>query len=148
MAKTSFKISGLSELGRELKKRGDDMGRRIAQKATASGAYVVREAAKRRAPKSDSQHQLGRRKNEIVQPGNLRANVVMKRVTDGRMTAEYVVGVRAGSGRNPNDAFYGDFVEIGTVKMAAQPYIRPAFDAEKQTALDRITKVLKQEIEA
>lgn len=140
-------MDGLRQLGEELQKRGDAMGRRDAAAAVGVAANVIREDAAERAPRSEKAHQLGVRKGEIVQPGNLQRNVVLKRVTDGRLTAEYVVGVRAGSGKSPDDAFYGDFVELGTVKMAAQPFIRPAFDSKKGEAVDKMVAVLKDRVE-
>ncbi len=146
-SKVSFKIDGLRAIGEELKKRGDNMARRDAAAAVGVGANVIRQDAQRRAPQSDAPHQLGVRKKEIAQPGNLKRNIVLKRVTDGRLTAEYVVGVRAGSGRSPDDAFYGDFIELGTVKMPAQPFIRPAFDSQKEAAVAKIVVVLKDRIE-
>ena len=34
--------------------------------------------------------------------------------------------------------FYGWFLEFGTVEMPAQPFVRPAFDAEHRGALSRL----------
>lgn len=36
------------------------------------------------------------------------------------------------------DAPYASFVEFGTYKMAAQPYLRPAFDENEEAALSAI----------
>lgn len=35
------------------------------------------------------------------------------------------------------DAFYGWYVEFGTEKMKAEPFIRPAFESEKDDSLDK-----------
>ena len=46
------------------------------------------------------------------------------------------------------DAFYGRFVEYGTAKSAPQPFLRPAYDQNKERAVeaikDRIEKRLKK----
>lgn len=40
-------------------------------------------------------------------------------------------------------AEYGINVELGTVKMAAQPYLSPAFETNRTDALSQLKKVLK-----
>lgn len=44
-------------------------------------------------------------------------------------------------------AFWGLFVEFGTRFMSAQPFLRPAFEAKKTDALNRLGKALGEEIE-
>lgn len=39
------------------------------------------------------------------------------------------------------------FLELGTVKQPAQPYLRPAADAKFEEAVDRFGEVLKKDIE-
>ena len=55
-----------------------------------------------------------------VDTGNLRSSIGMKVTGDGRAGA-----MRAEIGPT---AHYGIFVELGTSRMAAQPYLRPATD--------------------
>lgn len=43
-------------------------------------------------------------------------------------------------------AAYSIFVENGSVSMAAQPYMRPAFDGQKENAVKRLAPVLWDEI--
>lgn len=40
------------------------------------------------------------------------------------------------------------FLEYGTVKMAAQPFMRPGFDASEAKALDKFVKILAKELES
>jgi len=40
------------------------------------------------------------------------------------------------------DVYYWRFVEFGTAKMAARPFLRPAFEAQKQNALEVFQTVL------
>lgn len=40
---------------------------------------------------------------------------------------------------------YGGYLETGTVKMAAQPYIRPAFDMHRDELITNIKKHMEEE---
>lgn len=140
---STVKVSGLRELGQQMRALGADMAGKVARQATAAGAGVPRKAIKARAPKDT---------------GNLQAAIVMKRVRDTQLSAEYVVAVRKGKtrdvkaakrgeGRLGKDAFYARFPEFGTVKMPAQPFIRPGFEESVQPATEAIAKRLKQRID-
>ena len=48
---------------------------------------------------------------------------------------------------NSQDAWYWRFVEFGTVKMSARPFLRPAFDMKKHEAVTAIKTRLAQRIE-
>lgn len=45
-------------------------------------------------------------------------------------------------------AFYGDFVERGTSKMGARPFLRPALDSNREECFAVMAKELKQAVEA
>lgn len=139
----SVQIKGLRELGERMRSLSADMAGKVARQATAAGAGVARKNIKARAP---------------VDTGNLQAAVVMKRVRDTNLTEEYVVAVRkgktrdakagkAGTGRKGKDAFYAGFNEFGTVKMPAQPFVRPGFEESVKPAADAIAKRLKQRLD-
>lgn len=126
-----------------------DITEKIGRAAMAAGAKVIRDRARTLAPISDAPHQLGVRKNEIAQPGNLRKNIITKRLqrNERSLTQQYIVKVRQGSGKAGKDAFYWSFVEFGTVKMAAQPFMRPAFEGGKEKAVEKIKERLKSRID-
>lgn len=44
------------------------------------------------------------------------------------------------------DAPYASFVEFGTYKMAAQPYLRPAFDGSEEEALSAIVDSIESHL--
>lgn len=135
----TVKVEGLRELGERMKGLSEDMNNRIARAATAAGAVVIRDAAKQKAP---------------VRTGNLKKNIIVKRLPKGEssLTSEHIVTVRKGKltkkqqASGLNDAFYAQFVEYGTAKMPAQPFLRPAYDQNKEKAVqaikDRISKRL------
>jgi HK97 gp10 family phage protein len=136
-------VKGLRDLGLQMRSLSADMAGKIARQAMASGAGVSRKSIKARVP---------------VDTGNLKAAVIMKRVRDSRLTEEYVVAVRKGKTRDAKaakkgegklgkDAFYAHMVEFGTVKMRAQPFVRPGFEESIDPATKAIAKRLKQRIE-
>jgi len=45
------------------------------------------------------------------------------------------------------DAFYARFVEYGTSKMAAKPFMRPAFDTQKDKLVDLVGRMLAERLE-
>ena len=139
-----FAVKGLRELGLAMQALSADMAGKVARQATAAGAGVVRKAARDAAP---------------VDTGNLKAAVVMKRLPkrETNLTEEYVVTVRkgkksdavkgrAGRGRQGKDAYYARFVEFGTVKLPARPFMRPALENNTQKATDAVASRLKQRL--
>ncbi len=140
-------VRGLRELGQRMASLSADMAGKVARQATAAGAGVTRKAIRARAGSA-----------EIKDTGNLQAAVVMKRVRDTPLTEEYVVAIRkgktrdakaakAGTGKLGKDAYYAGFNEFGTVKMAAQPFIRPGFEESIQPATEAMKKRLKQRLD-
>lgn len=137
----SVKVDGLRELGERMKGLKEDVNNRIARAATAAGAVVIRNAAQQKVP---------------VDTGNLKKNIIVKRLPKGEssLTSEHIVTVRQGKltkkqkDKGLQDAYYGKFVEYGTAKMPARPYMRPAFDQNKENAVqaikDRIEKRLNK----
>jgi HK97 gp10 family phage protein len=59
-----------------------------------------------------------------------------------------IVGVRYGRRyrRRGQDAWYWRFLEFGTSKLAARPFLRPAFDTMKEKAVEAIRDKLAQSI--
>lgn len=135
----SVKVEGLKDLGDRMKGLTEQMNNRIARAATAAGAVVIRNAAQQKVP---------------VLTGNLKKNIIVKRIPKGEasLTSEHIVTVRQGKltkkqrAAGLGDAFYGRFVEYGTARMPAQPFLRPAYDQNKEKAVqaikDRIEKRL------
>ncbi len=136
------KLTGFKELAQAMRQLPDRVAKNALRRAVSSAAAVVRNEARARAP---------------VDTGEMKRDIQMKRDRDtkGQVSARYLVFVRsgkksrmAGKGRNVNkDSFYWRFLEFGTVKMTAKPFMRPAFEAKKQEALEQLRKTLKEGIE-
>lgn len=133
-------ISGMAELAKTLGGLAANVQRNALRKAVSSGAAIIRNEARAIAP---------------VDTGEMRRDVQMKRErTADSQIATYAVYVRsgkksrlAGKARGvERDSFYWRFVEFGTSKMAARPFMRPAFEAKKNEAAEMIRDTLRQRI--
>ena len=147
-----MKIEGLQKLNNALKQFPLELQKKALRQAVATSSNVIKKEVLARAP---------------VRTGKLRDNVYrayLKEKSDsGR--AVYVVGVRMGrkkryinsaknrrlnkvgqSYRKDGEAFYWKFLEFGTKTIPAQPFVRPAFDAKKDEAINVIKSSLEKSI--
>lgn len=76
--------------------------------------------------------------NVPTRTGRLRANLSAKASRDGLSAKIGIRGKRAG-----RRAFYGMFVEFGTVKMPARPFLQPAFEANRKRVSAGVRKALQ-----
>ena len=91
-------------------------------------------------------------------PGTLKRAIIMKQIPEKSDAQKQVfhVAVRRGKqdrkqgkkGTLSQDAYYAHFVEFGTVKMSARPFMRPAFEGRKNDAVEAIRARLAERVEA
>ncbi|WP_144499613.1 HK97-gp10 family putative phage morphogenesis protein [Bacillus sp. FDAARGOS_235] len=118
-------------------------GEKIEDKALAAGGEQIRKAiAERSEPRSSSPKKPS--KSEPWRTGqhlldNIR--VTKARKEDGVKTIK--IGIDKAD-RSPY--FYGKFLEWGTSKMPAQPFIEPGFNSSKEAAIRAMTDILKNEM--
>ena len=148
----SVKIDGLDQLAQALRELPKRVARNGLRGAVYAGAKVIRDEAKLKAPVATAP--LG-----ADQPpqGTLKRSIIMKQVPElsSEQKQTFFVTVRHGKkyrkqGKNGNlsqDAWYWRFVEFGTVKMTARPFLRPAFEGKKHEAVDAIKNRLAERIE-
>ena len=149
-----IKVEGLAELAKALKALPPEIAGKNGgplRRAIGHAAVVIRDDARRRAP---------------VDTGNLRDNIIAVRKRKSPQGTEgYFVEVRRKrrkyantranrrKGRvgktyeNLGEAYYGMFVELGTAKMPAQPFLRPAFESKKTEAVETFRVELAKGIE-
>ena len=98
--------------------------------AVAVAAKVIYDEVRLNAPISEKAHST-RGKKQTYQPGNLQDSIyrVYSKTGSTETYAKYQIGY------NVKKAFYTRFVEYGTVRSPAYPFIRPAYDAKKEAAL-------------
>lgn len=141
MAGGTIKVEGLRELGQTFKTLSYDIQKKVARAATNAGAQIIKRSAQSKVP---------------VDTGNLKKNIIVKRILPAEaspLTSQSIVTVRQGKltekqkGSGLEDAFYGRFVEFGTVKMSPRPYLRPAFEQNKVAAIDAMKSRLKDRID-
>ncbi|MEO6147018.1 MAG: HK97-gp10 family putative phage morphogenesis protein [Sulfuriferula sp.] len=145
-------VTGLRELQAALKELPDRIAKNALRASVYAGAVVIKDEAKQRAPNYTGPVSQGH-----PPPGTLKRSIIMKQIPEksGQYFQTFYVLVRHGKkyqkqgkkGNLSQDAFYWRFIEFGTAKMAAQPFMRPAFEARKQAALDAIQKKLLQRID-
>ena len=123
-----FKLN-TGNLESAFKKLSDAVGENALRAAGAAGAALIRDEAITRAPEDT---------------GALRNNIIIKRleeISKGNESQTYMVIPRS------KPAFYWRFLEFGTAKMGARPFMRPAFDARRGDALNKMREVLKWKLQ-
>lgn len=145
MARQTFRVEGLAELARRMRALGADMESKTAFGAVLAGANIIKKEAIRLAPESSKTSVIDGVK---VTPGNLKRNIVNKRVpkSQRQMTAEYVVTVR-GKAKHGFASRVGAIEEFGSVNQTAQPYMRPAFEGKKADATIKIVEIALKRVE-
>ena len=133
MAGEVVRIEGLDNLKRKLAEVPKAMRKRVLRNALAAGAREVRDVAKRNAPVMTLGTSLNapyRKPGTVKQAIRVRTSKADRRAGD----VGVFVNVRpAKSGqrgaKNPNDPFYWRFLEFGTKKMPARPFLQRATSA-------------------
>ena len=109
--------------------------------AAQAGAEVFYQEVKQRVPVSAKAHST-KGKKQTFTPGTLRKAIYQafadKESGDGK--ASYRISW------NKSHAFYGRFVEFGTSRMAAKPFLRPAYDAARAKALQAVQERMAVEV--
>lgn len=145
------KVEGLEALGKALRDFPTVLAQKYLKRATYTAAALIETDAISRAP---------------VLTGLLKSKIaVFKRSADGN-SSHYSIGVRKlrlnrkvkkvlKITRKANisieiadDAFYWRFLEFGTAKMSARPFLRPAFEAQKENAVEVFRVMLADGVQA
>lgn len=152
MMANTVTITGLKELSDALKELPNRIARNALRQSVYAGAKVIRDEAKTKAPVYTGPVSAGH-----PPPGTLKRSIIMKQIPEKSSLVQqtFYVAVRHGKkyqrqgkkGTLSQDAFYWRFIEFGTVKMPARPFMRPAFESKKQLAVDAIKARLATRIE-
>ena len=133
MAGEVVRIEGLENLKRKLAEVPKAMRKRVLRNALAAGAREVRDVAKRNAPVMTLGTSL---KAPYRKPGTVKQAIRVRTSKADRRAGDVGVFVnvrpaKAGQrgAKNPNDPFYWRFLEFGTRKMPARPFLQRATSA-------------------
>jgi HK97 gp10 family phage protein len=150
-----IEVDGLSDLQAALRELGDPKAIKLALRgALRKAAKPMLEAARGKVP---------------VDKGDLKRSVKMAAAKGERLdspTFGIVIGIdsneqpakivtrktrsnrgRGGTYRDPGVAGVAPITEFGTPRQAAEPFMRPAFDAEGEPTIRRFGEVAMSEIE-
>ncbi len=137
------KISGFSELEQAMQQFPIRVEKNIASGMVRAGAVVIQKEASQRAPVSEGPHLLGTGSRKVwIAPGSLKKGIKVRkapvRMSKGMVT--WWVYIR-------KSLWYWKFVEFGTQKMTARPFIRPAYESMKMAAIERMRQYAAARIE-
>lgn len=149
----TIQVEGLKELQRYLHQLPQEIQKRPLRSAVAAGAKVIADAAINNAPQGET--------------GNLRKSIYRYRSRSQSATGKetFLVGVRKGKAKfrdnarnrrlgrvgktyqTQGEAYYWRFIEFGTSSQTARPFLRPAFERNKEDAVNVMKNRLRQSIE-
>lgn len=134
-------VEGLRELSLRLRALGETVAARNLKAAAKDAMLPTEQAAKANVPVGSAIHKTY--KGRTVTPGFAQRSV--KRAVTARRGAKNIVRAMVGVAR---EAFYAlAFVERGTSKMPARPWLVPAFESTQGQVLERFKQSLKRRIE-
>lgn len=151
----NVKVEGLSQIHKALSELGRKVSNKIAVKAMREGGKIVREQARQNAPvlsQSTPYRRAGTLKKaiksstKVLKNGKIGTVIRVKTLTTKQIETFKVRSGKKGA-LNPKDPYYWRFLEFGTSKMPAKPFLRPAFEQSKEKAATEIITTLKRGIE-
>ena len=130
----TMKVEGLDELNRRLNRLESKQMKKTVRSAAMFATSPMLKKMKSKVPVADGplKKSLGRqsrffRRGQIF---SMRIGIRSKQSPDGSWPS-----------------VYGPMIENGTLKMAAQPFMRPAFDENYRATIDRFGQSLGEKVE-
>ena len=130
------KVDGLKELEEELLGLSGKIADQTLQAALTMAALPIVNEARAKVPIAHAAYKLYG--GGTADPGWLRQRIVRKKVKNTANSAEVIVTIT-----DKRQAYFWKFIEFGTSKMPARPFMRPAFENKSAEALDRFVDRLK-----
>lgn len=150
----SIDVVGLDVLDQAIAELDNKMKDKVLSKALNQALNPIRKDAKFYASVAPEPHTMITKSGRkvVVQRGLLRS-AIRKRKVPKREMGELgghgvAMGIYIGKGTKQKEyPNYWHFVEYGTSKMAAMPFLRPAFNSNQQAAIDAFADKLKSELD-
>jgi HK97 gp10 family phage protein len=125
-------VKGLEEIQHALESVPRAIARGLLRKAMARAANIWREEMARMAPRLVTV-KLARNPKQVRLPGDLARHIGIKVLVNSDLEGSVQVGPS-------KRVFWSKFLEFGTYKMSAHPFIRPAFESMKSKVLDKFVE--------
>jgi len=135
-----FEAKGLAELQRAMDELPQKLEKNLVRGAIRAAAKPIADDAKARVPVlqiPDGRRIAGALKRSI------RARGVNYR--GGRLTGGVTAGGSDKSSKKA-DTFYARFVEFGTAKMAARPFLRPAIASRTPASIEAFAAYIRERL--
>ena len=126
MDEREVKVEGLTELLEKFTALDERVAKRALRKALRAGGKVFKDAIIARTP---------------VKTGQLRDDII------AATSVNASEGTGTTSAGPTKHSYYGEFEEFGTSHQPAKPFIRPAFDAAGDDALEAFVSVITEEVD-
>lgn len=120
-----IELTGVDEILNRLQQMGENVGR-LENKALKNAAEPVLEDAKANVP---------------IRTGKLKEGLKIGKIKNKDGVKYILVGVDRGDN---SEIFYGKFIEFGTSKRAAHPFLQPAYEKNKNNIKEIIAETLKE----
>ncbi|MNF91613.1 hypothetical protein D3C84_742200 [compost metagenome] len=124
---SSADIEGIDELLRNLRTRLNHASERVEKKALKAAGKILADEMERRVVVSDKSYNLHTKMHIVV--SNVKKRNGVKYVT-------------IGPGKKVS--FRSHFIEFGTSKQSARPFIEPSYHAKKDEALNELAEELRK----
>lgn len=124
-------VKGLEALINNLHALPEKVEKRVIRAAVRQGANIIK----------------GKAQNYVrVDEGDLKKSIKVKGVRGKPGTIAFVIRPTSNKKKGKN-VFYGRFQEFGTSKMAAKPFMRPAYDEAGQDVIDKVINTIKSKLD-
>ena len=135
MATGEFKIHGAEQVLRRMREFAPRLQRRGLRRSARRAMTIVRDAAKANARAIDDPNSPQQIWKHIAIAESSRQSkqvggVVMR------------VGVRGGARKDMSDVWHWRLIELGTQKMRARPFMRPALENNANAVADKLVSEL------
>lgn len=155
MAGETIRVNGLGDALRELRELPRKLRIGALRKGLRAAGRVVQSEARVKAPVLQQatpyrtrglvRRSISVRASRLARKrGDIGVYVTVRQLSRKQVTAGKAAGF--GVGRNPKDPFYFRFLEQGTKKMAARPFLGPALQSKSQEATDAFSGELRKAI--
>lgn len=145
-------FDGLKELDEALVGFSNKVVKKALDSALSAGALPIMNEAKRNAAQAKEPHEMQYGGNKVVVcPGLLKESIRRRKLKKNelaKINAQAAVAVYIGKGTKQKlYPRYWVFIEYGTSKLAPTPFLRNAFDTQKENAVTRFKEKLASNIE-